>query len=137
MIIDATDLIVGRLATFVAKKAMLGEKMDIVNSEKSVVSGTKERVFNNYTKKNQRGIPLQGPYIPKMPNALVRRTIRGMIPYKTERGRKAFEKIKCHIGIPSELKDQKTETIKQANASKLPYLKYVTIGSICKLMRSK
>jgi large subunit ribosomal protein L13 len=137
MIIDATDLILGRLATYVAKKAMLGEKIDIVNSEKSVVSGKKESVYKNYIRKRERGIPLQGPYFPRMPNALVRRTIRGMIPYKTERGKKAFKSIKCYIGIPSELKDKKAETLKQANVSKLPYIKHTTTGSICKLMRSK
>jgi large subunit ribosomal protein L13 len=137
MIIDATDLILGRLASYAAKKALLGEKVDIINSEKSVISGKKEKIFADYLRKRQRGIPLQGPYIPRMPDMLVRRTIRGMMPYKTDRGRKAFGNVKCWIGVPSELKDQKPETIKQANVSKLPYMKYKTVGFICKLMRSK
>jgi large subunit ribosomal protein L13 len=137
MIIDATDLILGRLASYVAKKALLGEKIDIVNSENTVISGKKEQIYGNYLRKRQRGIPLQGPYIPRMPDMMVRRTIRGMIPYKTDRGKKAFKNIKCWIGVPSEFKDQKTETIKSANVSKLPYLKYKTVGYICKLMRSK
>ncbi|MBW2983640.1 50S ribosomal protein L13 [Candidatus Woesearchaeota archaeon] len=137
MIIDATDLILGRLASFAAKKALLGEKIEIINSEKSVISGKKDQVYKDYLRKIQRGIPLQGPYFPRMPDMLVRRTIRGMIPYKTERGKKAFRNIKCWIGVPAKLKDQKADTIKQANVSKLPYLKYKTAGDICRLMRSK
>ena len=32
IVIDATDLIVGRLATYVAKQALLGEQVKVVNS---------------------------------------------------------------------------------------------------------
>ncbi|MBW2980213.1 50S ribosomal protein L13 [Candidatus Woesearchaeota archaeon] len=137
MIIDATDLILGRLASYTAKKALLGEKLDIINSEKSVISGKKKQIYNNSLRKRQRGIPLQGPYYPRQPDALVRRTIRGMIPYKTDRGKKAFKNIHCWVGVPPKLKDKKAETIKQAAASKLPYLKYTAVGNICKLMGSK
>ena len=137
MIIDATDLILGRLATYVAKKALLGEKIDIVNSEKAVISGKKEQIFANYKRKRELGVPLQGPYFPRMPDMLVKRTIRGMMPYKTNRGRIAFKKIKCWIGVPLIIKDQKAETIKQANISKSSYLKYTTVAKICMFMRSK
>lgn len=137
MIIDATDLILGRLATFVAKKALLGEKMHIINSEKAVISGKKKMVFDAQLTKSRRGIPLQGPYFHRIPDKVVRRTIRGMIPYKTDRGRKAFKNVKCWIGIPPEFKDKKAETVKGAEVSKLPYLRYISVGRICKLMRSK
>jgi len=137
MIIDATDLILGRLASYAAKKALLGEKVDIINSEKSVISGKKEQIYKDYLRKRQRGIPLQGPYLPRRPDMLVRRTVRGMIPYKTERGKKAFKNVHSWIGVPSKLKDKKAASIKQASASKLPYLKYIAIGDICKLMGSK
>ena len=137
MIIDATNLILGRLASYVAKKALLGEKVDIINSEKSVISGKKQQIYKETLRKRQRGIPLQGPYFPRQPDALVRRTIRGMIPYKTERGKKAFKNVHCWVGIPPEFKDKKPETVKQANASKLPYLKCTAVGNICRLMGSK
>jgi len=49
MIIDATNLIAGRLATFVAKKALLGEEIEIVNSEKAVLTGKKSDLMTcNY-----------------------------------------------------------------------------------------
>ena len=51
MIIDASNLIAGRIATVVAKKALLGETIDIVNSEKAIVTGSKTQVFARFKQK--------------------------------------------------------------------------------------
>ena len=48
MILDATNLILGRMATAVAKKALLGEKIDIVNCENAVISGNKYQILERY-----------------------------------------------------------------------------------------
>jgi len=72
-----------------------------------------------------------------MPDRFVRRCIRGMLPYKQEKGRKAFKRVMCYIGIPDEFKDKKTETIENCNVSKVPSLKYVYISEICKLMKER
>ncbi len=137
MIIDAKDLIVGRMATVVAKKALLGEKVNIINCEQAVVTGKRDEVIRSYLQKIHRGIPSQGPYFPRLPDRIVRRVIRGMLPYKQEKGRNAFERIMCYMGVPENLKDKKAETIKEANVSKLPNLKYVTIGDISKQIGAK
>ena len=131
MIIDANNMILGRLGTFVAKKALLGEKIDIVNCENAVVTGDKYDIFGRYDKILHRGTPVKGPFTRKMPDRFVKRAIRGMLPYKKGRGREAFKNIKCYMGVPDELKGQKKDTIKEANAEKLPNLKYVTIKDIC------
>jgi len=136
MIIDATDLIIGRIGTFVAKKALQGEKFDIVNCEKAVVTGKKNAVLAKYLKLKDRGT-YKGPFLPKQPNLFVRRVIRGMLPYRRERGKEAFKGIKCYTGVPDELKDKKMETIKNANASKLPTLNYVSVKEICKTAGAK
>ncbi len=44
MIINADNLIIGRIASFAAKKALLGEKVVIVNSEEAVMTGKKKRL---------------------------------------------------------------------------------------------
>jgi len=136
MIIDATDLILGRLGTYVAKKALQGEKIDIVNCEKAVITGKRNYVIAKYLKLKDRGT-YKGPYLPKQPNLFVRRAIRGMLPYRRERGRNAYKGIKCYLGVPLELKDKKAETIKEANASKLPNLNYVKVREICKIVGAK
>ncbi len=131
MIIDANNLILGRLGTYVAKKSLLGEKIDIVNCENCVITGDRHRIFAHYDRFLRMGTPAKGPFIYRMPDRFVKRTIRGMIPYKKERGRAAFKSIKCYIGVPENLKNQKFETIKNANVEKVPNLKYVKVKDIC------
>ena len=131
MIIDANNIILGRLGTFVAKKALLGEKIDIVNCENCVITGDRKKIFEDYDNLLKRGIPSKGPFVRRMPDRFVKRAIRGMLPYKKERGRKAFKNIKCYVGVPENMKSQKTDTIKGANIEKIPNLKYTKIKEIC------
>jgi large subunit ribosomal protein L13 len=137
MIIDASNLLLGRLAATAAKKALLGEKIDIVNCEKAVISGNKDQILQRFKQKRDMGIPLKGPYPPRMPDRMVRRTIRGMLPYKQEKGRSAFERVMCYIGIPEKFKDKKMETVKEADVEKMPNLKYVSIERISKFLGAK
>lgn len=137
MIIDATNLIVGRLGTVVAKKALLGETIEIVNSEKAVISGDKTKVFAEYKRRRERGSPLVGPFVPRQPDRFVKRTIRGMLPYKQPKGVTALKNIKCYRSIPEEFEGKKIETIKEANVSKLTKAKHVTVGDICKFLGGK
>ncbi len=137
MIIDGKNLILGRLATFVAKKALQGEPIEIINSEQVFVTGDKKKVFAEYKRKRERGSPLTGPFIPRQPDRLLKRTIRGMLPYKQPRGQKAFKSIKCHAGVPDELKDKKPETVPSASMEKLTITKYISLGEICKNLGGK
>jgi len=124
-------LILGRLGTYVAKNALLGEKVDIVNCESCVITGNRDKVFEDYDRFLKMGTPSKGPFVRRMPDRFVKRAIRGMLPYKKERGRKAFKNIKCYRGVPDSLKDQKFDTLKEANVGKLPNLKYVSVKDIC------
>ena len=137
MIVNAENLVLGRLASFVAKKALLGEKIDIVNVEKAVVSGGRLQSLELYREKRVRGYALHGPYFPRDPLRIVKRTIRGMLPYKQEKGKLAFKRITCHIGIPKEFEGKKLETIKDADASKVYRTKFITIAEISKHLGHK
>lgn len=135
MIIDATDLLVGRLASYAAKQALLGEEVLIVNSEKAVVSGNRKNIFARYKAKHARGNPHTGPFYPIREDLVLRRTIRGMLPWQRSRGREALKKVKCYIGVPNELGGKKFDSIKEASASKLPNFKYVKLGEISDQLR--
>lgn len=137
MIIDATNLVLGRLATKVAKAALLGEKVDIVNCENAVITGSRASVIAKYKRKRELGAPLKGPYFPRVADRFVRRIIRGMLPYKKTKGRDAFQRVMCYIGVPDDFKDKKFDSIKEADASKLPTLKYTTVKDVCKTLGSK
>lgn len=137
IVIDATDKILGRLATQVAKKSLLGETIHIINCEKAIISGNKKRVFAQYKKRAERGIHTKGPFLPRMPDRFVRRTIRGMLPYKKPRGSEAFKRILCYKGVPQQFKDEKIVTLEGHDVSKLPYLKYATVEEVCKFLGAK
>jgi len=134
MIIDGTNLLIGRLASLAAKKALLGEAIGIVNCEKVVISGNKKAILTKYKRLRQMGEPFHGPFIPRIPHLMLKRTIRGMLPYKQEKGKKALKKIKCYLGIPKEFKGKEMSTIPEADASKLPNLKRITLGEISRLL---
>ena len=137
MIIDATDMIVGRMANVIAKKLLLGEKVDVINCEKAVFSGKPETILARYKQKAEMGAPKKGPFSPRMPDRLLRRSIKGMLPLNKTRGKEAFKNVMCYIGVPAELKDKKAETIKEAHADKLPSIKKITVGEICKYLGGK
>ncbi|MBI2148301.1 50S ribosomal protein L13 [Candidatus Woesearchaeota archaeon] len=132
MIIDGTNLILGRLASFAAKTALEGEFVIIVNSEKIVLTGIKKTLLKRFIEKQHMGHAYKGPFYPKMPDRIVKRTIRGMLPYKQERGMKAFKRIKCFMGLPESYKNQKLETIKGADYSKLKTLNFITVNDLAK-----
>ncbi len=103
MIIDAEGHILGRLSSFIAKQALMGENVIVVNAEKAVVSGKKEAVFKKYLKrlewKNKMNYR-KGPFHQKRPDKFVRKAIRGMLPFERLRGRDAYKKIMVYTGIP-------------------------------------
>jgi len=134
MIIDATDCILGRLASYAAKQSLLGEKIDIVNCEQAVISGSSKDVLENYKEELARGQPQQGPFLQRRPDKFIRLTIRGMLPYKQEKGLLAYKRIMCHIGIPDEFKGKKMEKVKGAEVLKLPNLKYIRLDRLCKAL---
>jgi large subunit ribosomal protein L13 len=137
IVIDASDLLLGRLASYAAKQALLGKTVRIINSENACISGKKNQILKNYNQKRQRGTHSTGPFFPRYPDQIIKRTIRGMIPFKKPRGRKAYKRIRCYIGIPDEFKDKKSITIENAKISKLSKLKYIKIKTLSKSLGAK
>jgi len=132
MIIDATDSILGRIAAVAAKQALKGEKVDIINAENAVVTGSKQQVLAKYKQMRERGGPYHGPYIPRQPHMLLKRTIRGMLPHKQERGQLALKRIKCHIGVPEGLVGKEAEKVANASIAKLQTSRFITLKQLTK-----
>ena len=103
IIIDAANSPLGRLASFSAKQALLGKEIIILNCEAAVISGMKPSIISKYKQARTRGgSARKGPNFPKIPERLVKRTIRGMLSYKEGRGRDAMKKIMCYNNTPKE-----------------------------------
>lgn len=137
IIIDATNMILGRLASFAARNALLGENIEIINCGRAVISGNKDRTLSDYKEKLHNGSKSKGPFTYRRPEMFVKRVIRGMIPYRKENGKRAMKKIKCYIGVPDHLKDKKAQSIENANLSKLSVMKYTTVNEICRSIGGK
>ena len=133
IIIDAKDQILGRFATHAAKAALCGVKVSIINCEKAYLSGSAFNLNARYRARRERGEPRNGPFFPRHPDRFVKRTIRGMLPWDRVRGAQAFKRITCYIGKPLDLKGDHFE-IKGIDISKLPTLKYVSVGELCQRM---
>lgn len=127
--VDATGLVLGRMATYVAKLALMGEKIDIVNCEKAVVSGSKSKIDKRH-KLRSMGSPFHGPFYPKKEDRIVKRAIRGMLPYKQQRGREAFSRIKCYIGQPAGIEVSNMISFPKAAGEKIAAIKTITIKSV-------
>ena len=137
MIIDGNNLILGRLASFAAKKLLLGESVEVVNCEEAVITGTKETILTRFKEKMNRTHPFKGPFFIRSADGIVKRTIRGMLPFGQSRGREAFKRVMCYNSIPEEFKNRKLETIKEANLEKLPDRRYIRIKEICRYLGAK
>ena len=137
IIIDAKDKVLGRIATFAAKQALLGEEVKIVNCEKAVITGKKSEILARYNQRRQRGIPTRGPFFPRMPDRLVRRTVRGMLPWSQTRGREAFKRVLCYVGIPAEFEGKETIVLEGADLSKVINTNFITISELTRLLGAK
>ena len=67
----------------------------------------------------------------RRPDRIVLKTVRGMLPMKQPRGKKAIENLRVFLGIPVALKNQQTQALPDAESAKLkgPQL---TLGELAK-----
>lgn len=133
-VIDASGLIMGRLSSSVAKDLLLNEETEIaiINAEKCIVSGSKKRVIEQFITRRELNHGRKGPFYPRMPDMILKRTIRGMLPYQQERGRQALKRVKVYIGEPAEFKNVKREPCKDAQNKGLEY--FVELGEVSRIL---
>lgn len=133
IIIDAENAVAGRLACFAAKKALLGNNIVVLNSEKAIIIGKKKVILEKYFHMRSLGKGVQkGPFFPSRPDMLLRRMIRGMLPWDRTRGREAFKRVYCFKGIPEKYQSKVKDAIKY---SKTDALNYLTIKEISNAIR--
>ncbi len=131
--IDATDLVLGRLSSIVAKKLLNGEEVVILNAEKAAIVGNRRRIYREYKEKRELGNSRKGPFFPRMPDRIVKRTVRGMLPKDNTRGRMALKRLRVYIGTPAEFKSVKTEDI-GAKVEGIEGTTYITVGDLSRYL---
>ena len=130
IIIDGTHATMGRLSSFVAKQALLGKKIIIVNVNEVVIVGKKEEILSKYQILVKKGGSSQkGPRIIRTPERILKRVIRGMLPHKQMRGRDALNNIRCYNEIPTEFLE-----VKKIRAGKEKRGKFILLKELSKLL---
>lgn len=128
-IIDGKDAIMGRLASYAAKEALKGEDIVILNSEQVIITGNRESIKEDFEEKRTRiGSGQKGPKISRSSDKIVKRAIRGMLPdHRKGRGKIAFGKIRCYVGVPKEF-----QASKKISGGKEITSKFIRVGEIKK-----
>ena len=123
---NAEDKVLGRLASIVAKQLISATKAGedtrviIVNAEKAVVSGKRSSVLSDYRKKYELNHARKGPFFPRMPDQILKRTVRGMLPYqKNSSGRAALRALRVEIGTPTDLSGDLPDGCEWGDSSKI------------------
>ena len=139
---NAEDKVLGRLASIVAKQLLSAKKAGedtrviIVNAEKAIVTGKRTSVMTDYRQKYELNHARKGPFFPRMPDQILKRTVRGMLPYqKNSSGRAALKALRVEIGTPSNLSGDLPDGCEWGDSSKierpLPE-RFVRLGEISK-----
>jgi large subunit ribosomal protein L13 len=126
VVVDARDCIMGRVASEVAERALDGDSVAVINAERAVITGSEEDVVGTFQKRRELGSD-RGPAYPKQPDRIVKRAVRGMVPYKKPRGREAFENVRVYIGNPL---DEDGEIVEGTSLDRLSSIKFVQVGEI-------
>ncbi len=131
IVIDGENCILGRLSTYAAKEALNGEDVKIVNAEKIIILGTPKTTVEEYRYRfylRDPADPMKSPDYPKRPDMFVRRTIRGMLPWKRSTGKDAFRRVMAYMGVPKELagKGKKVGELKDMHKPR------ITVEELCK-----
>ena len=118
-IIDGTNAVMGRLASYAAKQALLGEEIVIVNCDKVMITGSKADIRSKFNERRKRiGSGQKGPKYSRSPEMIVKRAIRGMLSHRQSRGKSALARIRCYRGLPEEFKESKKIVSGKENKTK-------------------
>merc|ERR1712026_180433 len=103
VVIDGRGHLMGRLASVVAKNILNGNKVVVVRCEGINQSGNfyrnKLKVLK-FLRLRCNVKPSRGPFHFRAPSKMFWRTVRGMVPHKTERGKDAMKRLQTFEGVP-------------------------------------
>ena len=136
IIFDGKGVILGRLGTQVAKELLKGNEVIVINSGGVVVSGSKEVVVKRIIQKQQmgRGGSMKGPKYPKVADRLLKRMIRGMLPWDRAKGKEAYKRLRCFVGNGT-VKEEELKNTRKLNQKKP--LKSADMNEIVRALKSE
>merc|ERR1712156_469096 len=117
IVVDGRGHLMGRLSSIVAKLILTGNKVVVVRCEEINMSGNFYRnklKYLDFLKKRCNVKPSRGPFHFRAPSKIFWRTVRGMTPHKTERGKDALKRLQTFEGAPPPYDKKKKMVIPSA-----------------------
>ena len=135
IVVDGRGHMLGRLASIVAKQLLSGQKVTVVRCEEIVVTGSLVRnkvKFAQFLNKRTNTNPKRGPIHFRCPSKIFWRTVRGMLPHKTVRGKAAMARLQVTEGIPFPHSEKKRMVVPDAlRVLRLkPQRKFTVLGTL-------
>ena len=135
VIIDASNLVLGRLASVIARLLLSGESVVVVNAEKAVITGARSAIIDDAHAKLEirtLGSKSKSPKHPRRPDGIVRRTVRGMLPRDKQKGKDAFSRLRVHIGVPEDV--DASAVVRPKVAESRSMIRLTTVGEVAQSM---
>ena len=135
-VFDAENKILGRMASESAKHLLNGESVVILNAEKAIITGRKKEIIKRYMVRvglTDKANPDHSPYWSKRPDLLVKRVVRGMLPYRKPSGKSAYRNLRVFMGVPEEFKG-KVNAEAGSKERKTLYTEHITIKELSSRM---
>jgi large subunit ribosomal protein L13 len=135
-VFDAKDKVLGRLASLVAKRLLDGKNVAVINADEAIITGSRSDTAEKYRVRlrlQEKENPEHSPYWSRRPDMLVRRIIRGMLPYSRPRGKSAYKRLIVFRGIPQELKGLKPIEIETKGPRDI-YVGHLKVRELSKLL---
>jgi len=125
IIIDGKNATMGRLASYVAKQALRGEELIVLNCKEVIITGNRQFIKEDYQQRRRRvGSNQKGPRVSQTPEKIVKKAIRGMLPnHRWGRGKEVLKKIKCYNETPKEFEDKKKIVAGKEKGNKYIFVK--------------
>ncbi len=130
--VDATGQIAGRMCSNVAKLLLEGNRVIILNAEKTLVSGQRGSVMRSwleYLKIASVVHPKHGPFHSRTPDGIITRMVRGMLPRRKPKGEAGLKRLRVYVGVPEQYAKMKFHGFENAQATKPPAY-YVSLSEI-------
>lgn len=135
-VFDASDKILGRLSSTVAKRLLMGKRVAVINAERAVVSGDKAGIRERYRERlnlQEKENPEHSPYWSRRSDLLVKRVIRGMLPYRKPRGKAAYHNLRVFAGVPDAFRGAQPVALEEKDPRRL-YVKHMTVSELSQLL---
>ena len=137
IVVNAENHIAGRLSSHVAKLLLKGNRVSLVNCEKIMMSGTRSNLIQEYREFLEINSIINvkhGPVHYRRPDTIIRKMIRGMLPYEGKpSGIAAHKRLRTYVGSPKELKPLEKIQFEKALIRKAAS-KYTTMAELCRVI---